>query len=94
VRRGQTLQLRLKIGGERRGLVVANGPFYEETGGQWVFVISAGSTEARRRAVTLGRRNLDQVEVLGGLAPGDRVIVSSYESFKDIDRIDLTGGSS
>jgi HlyD family secretion protein len=93
VRRGQTLQLRLKIGGERRGLVVANGPFYEDTGGQWVFVVPAGSSQAQRRGVTLGRRNLDQVEVLGGLAPGDRVIVSGYESFKNVDRIYFTDGS-
>ena len=93
VRRGQTLQLRLEIGGESHGLVVANGPFYEDTGGQWAFVVPAGDSAARRRDVRLGRRNLEQVEVLGGLVPGDRVIVSSYESFRDVERIDLTGGS-
>ncbi|MGH8220606.1 MAG: efflux RND transporter periplasmic adaptor subunit [Steroidobacteraceae bacterium] len=93
-RRGETVQLRLDIGGERRGLVVANGPFYDDTGGQWVFVLPLGGTVAQRRHVELGRRNLEQVEVLGGLSPGERVIVSSYESLKDIDRITLTGGAS
>jgi HlyD family secretion protein len=90
-RRGETVQLRLDIGGARKGLVVANGPFYDDTGGQWAFVLPPGGSVARRRAVQLGRRNLEQVEVLEGLAAGERVIVSSYESFKGIDRITLTG---
>ncbi|HXS26900.1 MAG TPA: HlyD family efflux transporter periplasmic adaptor subunit [Steroidobacteraceae bacterium] len=93
-RRGETVQLRLNIGGERKGLVVANGPFYDDTGGQYIFVLPRGGGVAHRRRVQLGRRNLEQIEVLGGLSPGERVIVSSYESFKDIDRITLTGGSS
>jgi HlyD family secretion protein len=93
-RRGETVQLRLDIGGTRQGLVVANGPFYDDTGGQWVFVLPPAGNVARRRAVQLGRRNLEQVEVLGGLSPGERVIVSSYESFKNIDRITLSGGAS
>lgn len=92
-RRGETLQLRLDIGGARKGLVVGNGPFYDDTGGQWVFVLPAGANVAYRRPVQLGRRNLEQVEVLGGLSPGERVIVSSYESFKGIDRITLRGGA-
>ncbi len=88
-RRGETVQLRLDIGGSRERLVVANGPFYDDTGGQWAFVVAPGGNVAHRRAVQLGRRNLEQVEVLAGLSSGERVIVSSYESFKDIDRITL-----
>ena len=94
LRRGETVQLRLDIGGERKGLVLANGPFYDDTGGQWVFVLPRGGNVARRRAVELGRRNVEQVEVLGGLTAGERVIVSSYVTFKGIDRITLTGGAS
>jgi HlyD family secretion protein len=95
VRRGQTLQLRLEIGASSEGgLVIANGPFYEDTGGQWAFVISAGGGEAERRAVKLGRRNPESVEVIEGLMQGDRVITSSYESLKQFDRIELRGGAS
>ena len=58
VRRGQTLQLRLEIGASSEGgLVVANGPFYEDTGGQWAFVVSTTGSGAERRAIKLGRRN-------------------------------------
>jgi HlyD family secretion protein len=94
VRRGQTLQLRLEIGASSEGLVVANGPFYEDTGGQWAFVISESGDQAERRAIKLGRRNPENVEVLEGLAKDDRVITSSYESLKQFDRIELRGEES
>jgi HlyD family secretion protein len=87
VRRGQSLQLRLEIGSRSQGLTVANGAFYEDTGGQWVFVVTDGS--ASRRTVKFGRRNPEQIEVLEGLAAGERVITSSYESLKPYDRIEL-----
>jgi HlyD family secretion protein len=91
LRRGQSLQIRLKIGTSRRALVVANGPFYDDTGGAWAFVLSPGTTEARRRAIRLGRRNPQQIEVLSGLAAGDRLITSSYEALRGFDRIRLRG---
>jgi HlyD family secretion protein len=89
VRRGQSLQLRLAIGASSTGLVVANGPFYEDTGGQWAFVVN--DQQANRRAIKLGRRNPESVEVLEGLIAGDKVITSSYESLKDFARIELRG---
>jgi HlyD family secretion protein len=87
VRRGQTLQLRLEIGATSAGLILANGAFYEDTGGQWAFVVTDDT--AQRRALRFGRRNPEQVEVLDGLQPGERVITSSYESLKQFDRIEL-----
>jgi HlyD family secretion protein len=89
VRRGQSVPLRLLIGGERRGLILENGAFYDDSGGQWAFVVSGDGTRAQRRSIRLGRRNLEQVEVLQGLTAGERVIISSYDGLKDIDRIEL-----
>jgi HlyD family secretion protein len=89
IRRGQSLQLRLAIGASSQGLVVANGPFYEDTGGQWAFVVNGA--QAERRNVKLGRRNPERVEVVQGLGAGEKVITSSYESLKQFDRIDLSG---
>lgn len=89
IRRGQSLQLRLAIGASSQGLVLANGPFYEDTGGQWAFVVNGA--QAERRNVKLGRRNPERVEVLQGLSAGEQVITSSYESLKQFDRIDLRG---
>lgn len=89
LRRGQTMRPRIELGETAQSLVLANGPFYDETGGVWVLVVSTNGSSASRRNVTLGRRNPEAVEVVAGLNAGERVITSSYQSFKDVDRIDL-----
>jgi len=93
LRRGQSLQVRLEVGAAHRSLVTANGPFYEDTGGTWVFVLSKTGTEAEHRAVQFGRRNPEQIEVMSGLAAGERIITSSYETLRKFDRIRLRAGS-
>jgi HlyD family secretion protein len=90
VRRGQSLQLRLQVGASREGLIVANGAFYEDTGGQWAFVVGDDGI-AERRALKTGRRNPEQVEILGGLEHGEHIITSSYDTLKEFDRIVLRG---
>lgn len=88
IRRGQTLQLRLVLGdSNERAILLANGPFFNDTGGAWVFVLSADGRSASRRPVQLGRRNPNMIEVEGGLIPGDQVIVSSYSNFIEVDRL-------
>jgi HlyD family secretion protein len=88
IRRGQTLQLRLVLGDTaERALVLGNGPFFNDTGGGWVFVLDAEGKVATRREVQLGRRNTNSIEVLAGLVPGDEVIISSYANFIDVDRL-------
>ena len=67
LRRGQTLQLRLTFGDNSDALLIPNGSFYQETGGNWIFVVSSDGTEAVKRTVRLGRRNTDFIEVLDGL---------------------------
>jgi HlyD family secretion protein len=93
LRRGQSLQVRLEVGAAQRGLITGNGPFYEDTGGAWVFVLTNSGTQAQRRSVRLGRRNPEQVEVLSGLAAGERIITSSYDSLRAYDRIGIRGQS-
>ena len=89
LKRGQTLQLRLTLGDNSDALLIPNGSFYQETGGNWLFVVSPDGSEAVRRTVRLGRRNTDYIEVLDGLEPGERVITSPYTSFTGMDRLVL-----
>ncbi len=91
LRRGQSLQIRLHIGAAHRALVIANGPFYDDTGGTWAFVLPPNGTEAQRHAIRLGRRNPQQIEVLSGLSAGDRLVTSSYEALRGFDRIRVQG---
>jgi HlyD family secretion protein len=88
IRRGQTLQLRLVLGDTtEKATLLANGPFFNDTGGAWVFVLDADGAVATRRDVQLGRRNPNTVEILAGLVPGDEVVISSYSNFIDVDRL-------
>jgi len=89
VRRGQTLQLELTLGDNSDAILIPNGTFYQETGGNWVFVVSPDGTEAVKRSVRLGRRNVDFIEVLDGLEPGERVITSPYTAYTGMDRLTL-----
>ncbi len=87
LRRGQTLQIRLTLGDNSDARLIPNGSFYQETGGSWVFVVSADGSEALRRSVRLGRRNTNYIEVLDGLEPGERVVTSPYTNYVDMDRL-------
>lgn len=89
LRRGQTLQLRLTLGDNSEAVLIPNGSFYQETGGNWVFVVSADGTEALKRAVRLGRRNTDVIEVLDGIEPGEKVVTSPYTSYVGLDRLTI-----
>ena len=90
IRRGQTLQMRLVLGDQaERATLLANGPFFNDTGGAWVFVLGPDRSVATRRDVQLGRRNPNNIEVLAGLVEGDEVIVSSYGNFIDVDRLQI-----
>ena len=91
LRRGQAVQLKLELGQSGESMILDNGPFYDETGGQWAFVVSPNGKVAERRPVKLGRRNAEKIEILGGLEAGARVIVSTYGSYLDFDRIEIRG---
>jgi HlyD family secretion protein len=86
---GQAVDLKLELGGASRTVIVANGPFYQDTGGNWAFLVAPDGRYAERRNIRLGRRNPDYVEVVDGLKPGERIIVSGYEGFQKMDRVEF-----
>ncbi|XOV78555.1 MAG: efflux RND transporter periplasmic adaptor subunit [Aestuariibacter sp.] len=89
IRRGQTMQIKLTLGDAAEAMLIPNGAFYQDTGGNWIFVVSESGTEAIRRTVRLGRKNNQFIEVLEGLELGERVITSPYSSYQDIQRLKL-----
>lgn len=86
--RGQSLELELTLGATEPAVVVPNGPFVQVTGGTWIFVATDGG-RAERRAIRIGRRNPQYLEVLDGLRPGERVLTSSYDGLADEARLTL-----
>ncbi len=88
IRRGQTLQMQLVLSDTtERATLLDNGPFFNDTGGAWVFVIAPDGKFATRRTVQFGRRNPSTIEVESGLDAGEQVIISSYANFIDVDRL-------
>ncbi|HTQ99559.1 MAG TPA: HlyD family efflux transporter periplasmic adaptor subunit [Candidatus Acidoferrum sp.] len=87
IRRGQTLQTRLQLGDAGKALLLPRGGFFQDTGGNWAFVVDKDGKFAGKRNIRLGRRNAEYFEVLEGLAAGEQVITSEYGSFKDMERI-------
>jgi HlyD family secretion protein len=89
LQRGQTLQAKLILGDSSRATLLPTGGFFNDTGGNWVFVVDRGGKSATKRQVEIGRRNADYFEVLSGLRPGERVIISSYSGLVDKDHLSL-----
>lgn len=89
VRRGQTLQIRLALSDETKALLLAKGGFYQQTGGNWIFKLDKNGNTAYRADIQLGRQNPEYYEITGGLQPGDKVIVSSYETYDKIQELNV-----
>lgn len=89
IRRGQTLQILLALSDERTSLLLPKGGFYQQTGGNWIFKVSADGTKAYKVDIQLGNQNTDYYEVLQGLQQGDKVITSSYENYGDMQELVL-----
>jgi HlyD family secretion protein len=87
---GSAAQGRLHLGGDTPAMVLPAGAFLERTGADWVFVVASDGRSAERRRIKVGRRTSEQLEVLSGLATGERAITSDYTGLERADRIVLT----
>jgi len=92
IQRGQTISTKLTLGDSSRAVLIPNGAFFNDTGGNWVFVVDSSGNGATRRPVQLGRRNNDFIEVLSGLKPGERVVTSTYSGLVDKDHLSFDTG--
>jgi HlyD family secretion protein len=87
IRRGQTLQTRLFLGDESQAILLPKGGFFQQTGGNWIFKVSEFGKMAYKADIQLGRQNPEYYEVLSGLKPGDKVVVSSYENYGEMQEL-------
>ncbi len=83
IRRGQSVRLRIALGSSSEQVLLPKGAFFNDTGGNWVFVVLPGENKAVKRQIELGRQNIENFEVISGLEPGEIVIISSYGNFGD-----------
>lgn len=83
IRSGQTYYINLELGQPTESIIIPRGTFFQSTGGSWIFVLDKEGHKAYRRNIKIGRQNPQYYEVVDGLEPGEKVIISSYESYKD-----------
>lgn len=86
---GAAAEGELALGSSRRALVLPAGPFLESWRAAGLFVLNEAGSSALRQPVKVGRRSDRQVEILGGLTAGARVITSDYSTYDRIDRINI-----
>lgn len=89
--RGQTINGRIQLSEAATDvIIIPMGSFWEQTAGQWAFVVDDRGI-AQKRIIRVGRRTTETVEILEGLSEGEHVITSSYQGFSNFERLHING---
>jgi HlyD family secretion protein len=88
LRQNQRLAVRILIDRRENVLMVDRGSFVDQDGGGFAYVVQ--DDLAQRRPVRLGASSIAKVEILEGLAVGDRIVTNGTEAFNAADRVILT----
>lgn len=88
LRSGARAELQVSFGYKSDVLRVPNGSFYKGEGKYQVFVFDS-ENRAVRRTVHAGDCNRDYVEILDGLQPGDKIIVSDTEQYNTKNKLNI-----
>jgi HlyD family secretion protein len=85
LRQNQRVATRLLLDRRDGVLKVPRGPFLESGGGRSVYVVDDGL--ARRREIEVGAISVAEVEVVGGLAEGDEIVLSDMSRFDGAETV-------
>lgn len=85
LRQNQRVSTRVLMEEKPDVLLVQRGPFVDSGGGRVAFVVN--DDVAQRRAIEIGATSMTDVEILSGLAIGDRIVISGTDEFADAERI-------
>ena len=85
LRQNQRLSARIVLDTRENVLMVERGPFVEQDGGRWAWVVDGRS--ASRRPIQAGASSLGYVEIVSGLEEGERIVVSGSDQFGDAQRV-------
>ena len=84
---GQSFHITIELGSPGKAMIIPRGGFYQETGGQWIFVYNKDTKTAVKRNIKIGRQNPELYEILEGLHDNEMVIVSSYNNFEKAEQL-------
>lgn len=85
LRQNQRLSARLMFESKPDAVIVQRGPFVEAQGGRYAWVMDGDI--AVRRPIRLGAQSVGAVEILEGVAPGERIVIAGTELFEDAERV-------
>jgi HlyD family secretion protein len=88
LRQNQRLSVRVLLERRDNVLTVRRGSFVDESGGAYAYVLQDGL--AVKRAIRVGARSIDKVEILDGLAVGDAVVISGAEAFQGAAQVAIS----
>ena len=89
LRQNQRLSARIVLDTRRNVLMVERGPFLEQAGGRFAYVVDG--SRAVRRPIQAGASSLSAVEIVSGVQPGERVVVSGSDQFDNAETVRLSG---
>lgn len=85
LRQNQRVSIKVLISSIPNTLVVRRGPFIDSGGGRTVYVVNGDVAEAR--SVRIGEISVAQVEILEGLRPGEKIIISDTSMFNNSEKV-------
>ena len=89
IRTGQSYYIKLQLGAPTSAILVPRGAFFQSTGGQWAYVLDADGKTASKRVIKIGKQNPKYYEVIEGLSPNEQIIISSYDTYGESDKLVL-----
>ena len=87
LRQNQRLSARIVLDTRENVLMVERGPFLEQDGGRFAWVVDGRS--ASRRPIQTGASSLGAVEIVSGLQQGEKIVVSGSDLFGDAERVTI-----
>jgi HlyD family secretion protein len=87
LRQNQRVSVRILMDKRDNVLKVERGAFYEAGGGTTAYVVHGDIAE--RRTIRTGAASVREVEITGGLAEGEQVVISDLDVFRNAARIRL-----
>ncbi|MDY4812082.1 MAG: efflux RND transporter periplasmic adaptor subunit [Muribaculaceae bacterium] len=88
LRSGARAELQVSFDYKSEVLRVPNGAFYKGEGDYRMFVFDS-KDRAVRRSIRVGDGNRDYVEILDGLKPGDKIIISDTEHYSNKNKLKI-----
>ncbi|MDE5570713.1 MAG: efflux transporter periplasmic adaptor subunit, partial [Prevotella sp.] len=87
IRLGKSYRVQIELGQPETTLTIPHGNFSQVTSGHWLYRLSPDGKTARKVEIEIGRQNPQQYEIVSGLKPGDKVLVTGYDKFGDVEEL-------